>query len=117
MKATHVPFVFMIWAYESASEWYFGVPTTTFRQIGPSSVATPKATQGQRAPPFLGAAARRNTHRYTGPTTPIHRADRSQADGASENDPMMAQKVDDLSKKIEELTAMIIAQNVGQPGP
>lgn len=117
LKATHIPFVFMIWTYESFSEWYFGAPTTTFRKIGPSSEATPKAAQGVRQPPFLSARARVNTHRYTGPTTPIQRSSKSDLDGSDNENPALAQKVDDLSKKIEELTAMIIAQNVGQPGP
>ena len=113
LKFTHLPFVFLIWACESISEWYFGAPTTTFRKIGPNSEPTPKAVHGQtRAPPFL--PARRNTHRYTGPTTPITRGSTGRSEeGRNEG---LEAKVDELSAKIAELTAMILAQNVGAPG-
>jgi hypothetical protein len=118
LKATHVPIVGLIFLYEYLNDRFYGTETT-FSGVGPNKAETPKAPRSffmGRGPAAENVASPRAQRHYDGPAmTPSESffaksLKTKRSTGVMEEDRRaLENKVEGLSKKIEELTALILA--------
>lgn len=112
LKATHIPIVGTIWVYEMLHERFHG-ENVTFSTVGPSTTATDGLTRPYLAsrPPMPSPSVR-----YSTPNTPLRHSWKPRKEGKDGKDIAPADpktleaKVDDLTTKIAELTALFMAQ-------
>jgi len=124
LKATHLPIVGAIWVFERVHDHVRGNPIA-FSSMGPSTQLDRDRTIKKQSP-FLTKSTRTNTKRLSqqfnapsedGSRTPIPQAPvRINTTGTPGSDnPNLEKMVEDLSTKIAELTALVMAQQGSAP--
>lgn len=124
LKITHWPIVVIIWVFETIHSKVKG-DTPLFSTLGPSGMNTlplDGATSPRRQKPFLSNRAKTYSQHFPEIPSddgahspgPQYFAIKSKKEGRLEtvvvDNPALEQKVEDLSAKIAELTALIMAQ-------
>jgi len=112
LKITHTPIVAAIWLYETIHEQFHG-NSQTFSTVGPSETKTSKAQKGFMA----------NRPPMPSPSLPaegqspfaVNGRKRGQENIRTGDQAALEAKVDDLSAKIAELTALLMAQQSKGP--
>ena len=116
LKITHIPIVGAIWLFESAQE-QVGSGAKGFSSVGPSSEDTAQYVPTKKQRPFL-------SNRTATKTSSQHFTDDSLQSPGSYNitgkneikeatvvaDNVLEMKIEDLTTKVAELTALIMAQ-------
>jgi hypothetical protein len=124
LKATHLPIVGAIWVFERVHDHVRGDPIA-FSSMGPSAQLDRDRTIKKQSP-FLTKSTRTNTKRLSqhfnapsedGSRTPAPQAPVriNTAGTLSSDNPNLEKMVEDLSTKIAELTALVMAQQGSAP--